>query len=224
MFKNFINQQKNYYLNILKKGIDTRKDGLSWVVKKLIELNIVLDDSIFPNFLDSKEIHFLKLISILKFECFLIEIAIDVFKQRQNKNKINNIIINNDDNNNFHNVYKIIKNKFYNNKNIFSHKIIKNIANVYCKHFNLLKNNLLIMEIENDKMKNFYNEIKKKINFYAFNNENNNDNNNLNNNNNEKYFLDIVDLNKKKRNRINNFTNQKRRTKKFSQKIFTFKS
>ena len=188
MYKNFINQQKYYYLNILKKGIDSRKEGLSWVVKKLIELNIILDDSIFPNFLDLNEIQFLKLISILKFECFLIEIVIDVFKQRQNKNNKN------DDFNNKNYFYKIVKNKFSNNKNFISNKINKNFTNVYFKYFNLMNKNFFNFKIENDKIKNFYNEIKKKINNFAFDNNENNFNFN-----NDEYFLNIVKLNKKKK-------------------------
>ena len=40
LFNELNNEQKKYYLDILKKGNDTRKEGLSWVIKRLIELKV----------------------------------------------------------------------------------------------------------------------------------------------------------------------------------------
>ena len=44
----------NYYLEILKKGNDTRKSGLSWVVRRLLNLNYEPKKEDFPNYFDEK--------------------------------------------------------------------------------------------------------------------------------------------------------------------------
>jgi hypothetical protein len=51
--------QRLYYMDILKKGIDVRHEGLCWVVKKIIELNNPLDYSNFPRYLDHSQIDYL---------------------------------------------------------------------------------------------------------------------------------------------------------------------
>ena len=52
IFKELNSQQTQYYLNLLKKGNDTRTEALSWIVQRLMELNIQIDSSMFPGFLD----------------------------------------------------------------------------------------------------------------------------------------------------------------------------
>ena len=49
-----------YYLDILKKGNDCRKDGLVWVVKNLLELQINLEYHHFPKYLSHEQINYLK--------------------------------------------------------------------------------------------------------------------------------------------------------------------
>ena len=44
----------NYYLEILKKGNDTRKSGLSWVVRRLLKLNYEPKKEDFPYYFDEK--------------------------------------------------------------------------------------------------------------------------------------------------------------------------
>lgn len=44
----------NYYLEILKKGNDTRKSGLSWVVRRLLKLNYEPKKEDFPNYFNEK--------------------------------------------------------------------------------------------------------------------------------------------------------------------------
>ena len=68
IFKELNNQQTQYYLNILKKGSDTRTEGLSWIVKRLMELNVQIDSSMFPGFLDQEQIDYIIQISKLGFE------------------------------------------------------------------------------------------------------------------------------------------------------------
>ena len=68
IFKELNNQQTQYYLNILKNGSDTRTEGLSWIVKRLMELNVQIDSSMFPGFLDQEQIDYIIQISKLGFE------------------------------------------------------------------------------------------------------------------------------------------------------------
>jgi len=58
-FNHLIKEQKIYYLEILKKGIDVRGEGLIWLVKRLLELNTVMEYSMFPRFLDHNHIDYL---------------------------------------------------------------------------------------------------------------------------------------------------------------------
>ena len=59
---------KEYYYQILKKGLDVRKDGLSWVVVKLSELHAFIHKNHFPAFLSSSEIDYLMKVGIKKYE------------------------------------------------------------------------------------------------------------------------------------------------------------
>ena len=49
----------SYYYQILKKGIDVRHQGLSWVVVKLLELGAFIDKNHFPTFLNHEQICYL---------------------------------------------------------------------------------------------------------------------------------------------------------------------
>ena len=53
-----------YYYQILKKGIDVRKNGLSWVIVKLMELRVYVDKHYFPQFLDEEEINYILKIGV----------------------------------------------------------------------------------------------------------------------------------------------------------------
>jgi hypothetical protein len=79
------NQQITYYLNILKDGIDVRYEGLSWVVKRLIELNAHLDQSKFPSFLDSNQVEYLIEYSKKSIENSQFKIILKTLKNRQRK-------------------------------------------------------------------------------------------------------------------------------------------
>ena len=60
----------NYYLNILKKSIDIRKEGMIWVVKRLLRLNYIPKKVDFPEFVDDKLYLFIINISRLKNELY----------------------------------------------------------------------------------------------------------------------------------------------------------
>ena len=88
IYKELNNQQTQYYLNILKKGTDTRTEGLSWVVKRLMELNIPIDSSIFPGYLDQEQIDYIIQISKLGFESAQLKQILESLRDRQNGIKI----------------------------------------------------------------------------------------------------------------------------------------
>ena len=76
-------KEKDYYLDILKKGEDYRKEGLSWVVKKILEINVNLEENSFPKYLDDEHINFLISIASLKMEKEQLEKIKIAFQQRQ---------------------------------------------------------------------------------------------------------------------------------------------
>ena len=63
-----MNEHRKYYFEILKKGIDVRQEGLSWVLQKLIELKAFIENSKFPKFLNSQQIDYLLTIAYKKHE------------------------------------------------------------------------------------------------------------------------------------------------------------
>ena len=74
-----------YYYQILKKGIDVRRTGLSWVVVKLMELNSFIDKNHFPSFLNDSEINYLMRIGIKTFELNELVKLFQLLKIRQKK-------------------------------------------------------------------------------------------------------------------------------------------
>ena len=81
IFKELKSQETEYYLNILKKGEDTRTEGLSWVVKKLLELKKNIDEpSIYPDFLDLEQINYIIQISKLGFEYYQLKLILKSLK------------------------------------------------------------------------------------------------------------------------------------------------
>ncbi len=80
-----LEDQRKYFIDILKKGIDSRREGLGWVVKKLIELNTLMEYSIFPRFLDHSQVDYLMKISYKQIECFQLKLIFKALKKSQNK-------------------------------------------------------------------------------------------------------------------------------------------
>jgi len=69
LYNELKDQQIEYYLEKLKKGVDTRSEGLSWIVKKLMEFKTKIEPNLFPRFLDQEQINYIIQISKLGFEC-----------------------------------------------------------------------------------------------------------------------------------------------------------
>jgi hypothetical protein len=83
-----LKDQRNYYLDILKKGIDVRSEGLCWVVKKLIELNSHLDHSMFPKNLDHEQIDYILTLSYKHVEIQQLKGILKVLKEKQKSMRI----------------------------------------------------------------------------------------------------------------------------------------
>lgn len=83
VLNNLIKEQRIYFTNILKSGIDVRHEGLTWVVKRLIELNSHLEYSMFPRYLDHNQIDYLIKFSYKQIELTQMKIILNTFKNRQ---------------------------------------------------------------------------------------------------------------------------------------------
>jgi hypothetical protein len=84
-FQSITKDQRVYYLDILKKGFDVRSEGLVWVVRRLIELDMYLDYSLFPKFVDHEQIDYLIKLANLQLENTQMKILLKVLKNRQQK-------------------------------------------------------------------------------------------------------------------------------------------
>ena len=116
-----------YYYQILKKGIDVRKSGLSWVVVRLMELNAYIDKNHFPSFLNDSEINYLLRIGVKTFELNELVKLFQLLKIRQKKLRERHIQEDKDKEN------KIKEDKF--NKLKEAHKGNKfNIGNDYVEY------------------------------------------------------------------------------------------
>ena len=84
-----VSDHKRYYFEILKKGIDVRREGLSWILVKLIELKAFIEHSKFPNFLNTKQIEYLLKISYKQYELSELVKLFTVLSNRQKALKDN---------------------------------------------------------------------------------------------------------------------------------------
>ena len=96
-----------YYLDILKKGNDCRKDGLVWVVKNLLELQINLEYHHFPKYLSHEQINYLKSLARLILEENELKIILKVLKKKQKDNRDNENI-------EYMNLFETLTNERYN--------------------------------------------------------------------------------------------------------------
>ena len=82
-FNEKVKYLKEYYYQILKKGLDVRKDGLSWIIVKLMELNSFIDKNHFPRFLSSSEINYLMKLGVKQYELNELIKLFQIFKNQQ---------------------------------------------------------------------------------------------------------------------------------------------
>ena len=81
-------EHQKYYLDILKKGNDCRKDGLVWVVKNLLELQINLEYHHFPKYLSHEQINYLKKLAMLILEESELKIILKILKKKQKDTRL----------------------------------------------------------------------------------------------------------------------------------------
>lgn len=170
-FDNLIQEQRNYYLEILKLGIDSRNEGLTWVIKRLLELNVSLDEQDFPLFLTKHQIHYLLNISNLGFESSQLELILTSLKARQQealekKNidpskfslnlKLFSLLKGNEKNNYKHNKIP---------SSVLSKESIEKLEILYQKHEDFMKH-ILEKKIEENNIISSVNSMKKKISEY----------------------------------------------------------
>ena len=72
-----------YYYQILKKGIDVRHTGLTWVIVKLLELGAFVDKPHFPSFLDDEQILYLMKIGTKTYELSEFIKLFQILKKKQ---------------------------------------------------------------------------------------------------------------------------------------------
>ena len=72
-----------YYYQILKQGIDVRKNGLTWVVVKLMELNSYIDKHYFPSFLDEEQISYILRVGVKIHELNELIKLFQILKEKQ---------------------------------------------------------------------------------------------------------------------------------------------
>ena len=79
----FLKDQQQYFLDILKKGYDVRNEGLVWVVKNLLELDTNLEYHHFPKFLDHQQCDFLIQLADITLEETQLKIVLKAVKSKQ---------------------------------------------------------------------------------------------------------------------------------------------
>ena len=87
VYFSMLQEQRLYYLNILKNGYDVRYEGLVWCVKHLLEMDTNLEYYHFPKFLDHEQIDYL----ISQSKSYLMEnlltLTLHVLKQKQKERR-----------------------------------------------------------------------------------------------------------------------------------------
>ena len=78
-----IREHRTYYMGMLKKGVDYRKEGLVWIVKNLLELQIHLEYQHFPKYLTHEHIDYLIKLANLLLEQSELVIIIKVLRKKQ---------------------------------------------------------------------------------------------------------------------------------------------
>ena len=78
-----IKEHRNYYMDILKNGYDSRNEGMIWCVRNLLELQTNLDYHHFPKFLSHEEIDYLIEIATISLEEMQLKIILKVLKKNK---------------------------------------------------------------------------------------------------------------------------------------------
>ena len=177
-----LREHQLYYLDILKKGKDCRKEGLVWVVRNLFELKINLEYHHFPKYLTHEHIDYLKNLAYLILEEVELKIILKILKKKQKDDRENAKI-------EYMNLFDTLTNEVSKNKHERNYKIsIKKALKSYDeetlkvkdridkKFIKVYKNNeealkiYLAKSLEDEKLQNVIYYIKKAL--YGHNNTN----------------------------------------------------
>ena len=82
-----IKEHRQYYMDILKNGYDSRGEGMIWVVRNLLELQTNLEYHHFPKFLTHEQSDYLLKIATISLEEIQLKIILKVLKKKQNELK-----------------------------------------------------------------------------------------------------------------------------------------
>ena len=74
---------RQYYFDILKNGIDVRRNGLNWVIIELINLKSIIEKSNFPVFLTDSQIDYLLTISYKQYDLSELIKLFQILKEKQ---------------------------------------------------------------------------------------------------------------------------------------------
>ena len=96
VYINLVKNQRNYYLDLLKKGYDVRGEGLVWVVKRLLEIQAKLEYHHFPKFLDHNQIKYIIEIANLSLEETQLKTILKIVEKKRNdiQSSVNNKVMN----------------------------------------------------------------------------------------------------------------------------------
>ena len=96
VYINLVKNQRNYYLDVLKKGYDVRDEGLIWVVKRLLEIQTKLEYHHFPKFLDHNHIKYIIEVANLSLEEAQLKIILKIVEKKRNfiQNSVNTKVMN----------------------------------------------------------------------------------------------------------------------------------
>ena len=96
VYNNLVKNQRNYYIDLLKKGYDVRGEGLIWVVKRLLEIQTKLEYHHFPKFLDNSHIKYIIEMANLSLEEIQLKTILKIVEKKRDdiQNTINNKVMN----------------------------------------------------------------------------------------------------------------------------------
>ena len=224
-------KQINYYLKKLKNGEDARFEGLSWILIRLFELNIPIDSSLFPNFLDKDEINYLIQIAKYGYEINQLKIILESLREKETgkrnadlkifshlteEGKLSDILFNKTEEN------KSDTNYYSNNSN--TDKILLKLIhsnNLLRNNYNTKSNEHKKFQLEKYLIDLKTKELKKRISMFAtdkqfeLKSKKRNFNNEINNlilfpsDRKSKYFYDLIKI-IEKINNLNNLVNERR--------------
>ena len=148
-----------YYYQILKKGIDVRKSGLSWVIVKLMELRVYVDKHYFPQFLDDEQICYILKIGVKIHELNELIKLFQILKEKQKALRDNYIT------EEVKKEKEMESNKFLNliqNKKKIGDNYVKYIEDLQIKYENVI-NICLNENREEEKINKIKDELKEQI-------------------------------------------------------------